>query len=185
MLSSAEARLVLVREGKVIGLHDLSVPVFARYIDRLDGIVARTAAHASERDLSEAQLLQSRLAPDMLPFEAQVRIAARFPLRALGPLIQRLLVVDFAEAATFAVLREDVAIVRAVLASIEPTDLDGREDEIVSDRAGLADIALPAARFVIDYALPNMLFHLSTAYAIARWEGVPLGKADFDGWHRY
>ena len=72
-----------------------------------------------------------------------------------------------------------------MLSQVEPADLEGREAEIVTDRAGLADIALPAACFVVDYALPNMLFHLTTAYAIARWEGVKLGKADFDGWHRY
>ena len=68
---------------------------------------------------------------------------------------------------------------------LTPADLDGREGEIVTDRAGFADIVLPAARFVMEYALPNMFFHHTTAYAIARWEGVKLGKADFDGWHRY
>ena len=80
---------------------------------------------------------------------------------------------------------EDRPLFLGVLSQVEPADLEGREAEIVTDRAGLADIALPAACFVVDYALPNMLFHLTTAYAIARWEGVKLGKADFDGWHRY
>jgi len=169
----------------MIRLHDISVPVFGRYLERLDGLVIIAAAHVADRGLPEEALLQSRLAPDMLPFEAQVRIAARFPLRALRPLVPRLPDLQFEEARSFATLRDDVAAALGVLSLVEPADLEGREAEIVTDRAGLADIALPAACFVVDYALPNMLFHLTTAYAIARWEGVKLGKADFDGWHRY
>ncbi|WP_026792314.1 DUF1993 family protein [Pleomorphomonas oryzae] len=169
----------------MISLHDISVPVFGRYLNRLDGLVLIAAAYVADRDLPQEALLQSRLAPDMLPFEAQVRIAARFPLRALGPLVPRLPDFDFPEAASFADLRADIAAVVGALSALGPADLDGREREIVTDRAGLADITLPAARFVAEYALPNMFFHHTTAYAIARWEGVKLGKADFDGWHRY
>lgn len=169
----------------MISLHDISVPVFARYLERLDMLVAKAATHVVDLGLPETALLQSRLAPDMLPFEAQVRIAARFPLRALGPLVPRLPSLDFPEAASFADLRADAHLVTFALTSLVPADLDGHEEEIVTDRAGLADVALPAVRFVVEYALPNMLFHLTTAYAIARWEGVKLGKADFDGWHRY
>lgn len=169
----------------MISLFDISVPVFSRYLERLDGLVLIAAAHAADLGLPQEALLQSRLAPDMLPFEAQVRIAARFPLRALGPLVPRLPDLDFPGAALFADLRADIAAVVGALSVLTPANLEGREAEIVTDRAGLADIALPAARFVLEYALPNMFFHHTTAYAIARWEGVKLGKSDFDGWHRY
>ncbi len=169
----------------MIGLHDISVPVFGRYLERLDGLVIIAAAYVADRGLPEAALLEARLAQDMLPFEAQVRMAAGFPLRTLRPLVPRLPELEFPQAASFANLRDDIAAALGAIEMVEPADLDGREAEIVTDRAGLADIALPAACFVVDYALPNMLFHLSIAYAIARWEGVRLGKADFDGWHRY
>lgn len=169
----------------MIGLYDISVPVFGRYLERLDGLVLIAAAHVADRRLPQEALLQSRLAPDMLPFETQVRIAARFPLRALGALVSRLPDLDFPASGSFADLRADIAAVVGPLSTLVRADLDGREAEIVTDRAGLADIALPATRFVMEYALPNMFFHHTTAYAIARWEGVKLGKADFDGWHRY
>jgi len=141
----------------MIGLHDISVPVFGRYLERLDGVVARASAYIAELGLPEVALLAARLAPDMLPFEAQARIAARFPLRALGPLVPRLPDFDFPEAASFAELRADIGAVMEALSAVRPADLDGREAEIITDRAGLADIALPAARFVVEYALPNML----------------------------
>jgi uncharacterized protein len=169
----------------MISLYDISVPVFDRYLGRLDALVLITAAHVADYDLPQAELLRSRLAPDMLPFETQIRIAARFPMRALQPLVPCLPDLDFPEAISFADLRTDIAAVVMALSKLAPTDLEGREAEIVTDRAGLADIALSAARFITEYALPNMFFHHATAYAIARWEGVKLGKADFDGWHRY
>lgn len=169
----------------MISLHDISVPVFGRYLNRLDELVEKSAAYVGDLGLPEVALLGARLAPDMLPFEAQVRIAARFPLRALRPLVPRLPDLDFPEAISFAELRADIDAVLDALVTLSPSDLNGREGEIVTDRAGLADVALSAARFVAEYALPNMFFHHTTAYAIARWEGVKLGKADFDGWHRY
>ncbi|WP_370678086.1 DUF1993 family protein [Pleomorphomonas sp. PLEO] len=169
----------------MISLYAIFVPVFRRYLERLDELVAKSAAHIDDLGLPEVALLGARLAPDMLPFEAQVRIAARFPLRALRPLAPHLPDLDFPEAVSFADLRADIAAVVGALSTLRRDDLEGREGEMVTDRAGLADIALPAARFVAEYALPNMFFHHTTAYAIARWEGVNLGKADFDGWHRY
>ncbi len=44
---------------------------------------------------------------------------------------------------------------------------------------------MPAPDFLFQYALPNFFFHLATAYAILRGHGVPLGKADYDGLHKY
>lgn len=169
----------------MIGLYDISVPVFGRYLERLDGLVAKVAMHSEANGLPAVALLEARLVPDMLPFETQVRIASGFPLRALRPLAPRLVDRAFPETASFADLRANVTAVIATLGTLLAADLDGREAEIVTDRAGLADIALPAARFIGEYALPNLLFHLSIAYAIARKEGVRLGKADFDGWHHY
>jgi uncharacterized protein len=46
-------------------------------------------------------------------------------------------------------------------------------------------VALPAPEFLLQYGLPNFLFHVTTAYAILRAQGVPVGKGDFDGFHAY
>ena len=55
----------------------------------------------------------------------------------------------------------------------------------VTHTAGFAELEQEAGEFLLSYALPNMIFHLTVAYGAARAAGVPLGKADFDGFHAY
>lgn len=67
-------------------LYAASVPVFRRFLGRLDAWLDAAAAHAERQRLSADALLQSRLAPDMLPLAVQVEVAANFALRASYPL---------------------------------------------------------------------------------------------------
>lgn len=63
--------------------------------------------------------------------------------------------------------------------------MQAAESLLVTDIAGEAEVHLSGNRFAHEYALPNFFFHLCMAYAILRHEDVPLGKADFDGFHLY
>jgi hypothetical protein len=69
-----------------IRLYDASIPVFHRYLNRLLNLVDTAEKHVRSRALDDKEILEARLAPDMLPFETQVRIAANFALRACFPL---------------------------------------------------------------------------------------------------
>ena len=65
-------------------LYDASVPMFVRGLNVLAGLIDKAAASG----LDEESLMQGRLAPDMLPFVSQVRIATDLaksvPLTAHG-----------------------------------------------------------------------------------------------------
>jgi hypothetical protein len=56
---------------------------------------------------------------------------------------------------------------------------------MIDDKAGFAELVLPANEFLYQYAMPNFFFHLSMVYAIAKQSGLCLSKADFDGYHIY
>ena len=160
-------------------LYTASVPVFRRYLGRLAEWVARAEVHEG------GGLLTARLTPDMLPFERQAAIAAHFTLRAAYPLAG-LPVPPFGDApATWAGLRERLARVVALLDALTPPQFDGAAERIITSDAGEATLQLDGATFLHQFALPNFVFHLAAAYAILRQQGVPLGKADFDGYHRY
>lgn len=162
-----------------MSLYDASVPVFLRYLERLDGLVAIAGAHEDA-----PQLLNARLAPDMHAFSSQVQIAAGFALRACFPLAGQA-VPSWDEARSFGDLRARIASVVALLTALQRSQFDGAGERLIESRAGQAVVRLPAAQLLMEYALPNFFFHLSTAYAILRHHGVAVGKEHFDGWHAY
>ena len=172
-----------------ISLYESSIPVFLRYLDRLRGLVDKAEIHVQSAGLDVSEIMSARLAPDMLPFETQVRIAANFALRASFPLA-RLEVPPYGEfPATFAGLRACIARAVALLGSLEATQFEDNSEGgtscILESQAGNALVGLPAPEFLLHYALPNFFFHLTMAYAIMRAQGVAIGKADFDGFHAY
>ena len=163
-----------------IALYEASLPVFLRYLGRLDHLVATAEAHGQA-----PSLLAARLAPDMLPFEMQVAIAAGFTLRACFPLAGKAVPQETVFPSTFPGLRARIAHAAGLLHSLQRSEFEGAAQRIVKSKAGDALVSLPAPEFLHQYALPNFFFHLTAAYAILRNQGVVLGKEDFDGWHAY
>jgi hypothetical protein len=147
--------------------------IFCRSLAQLSAMLDKTG--------TEPHMLAARLHPDMLPFAQQVRAAVRFSLRGCCPLAG-LEVADFSAAAS---LQEQIALTMRYLKAIPAERFDGPPARICRDRAGFADIALPADEYLNLYILPNFYFHFSMAYAIARSGGVAIGKGDFDGYHAY
>lgn len=164
-------------------LWQASVPVFLRYLERLRGWLDLAQAHAPGPQAES--LLGARLADDMNPFATQVVIAANFALRACHPLAGLPIPPAHEPGPGFDGLRARVERVSAMLRELPPAAFDDAVSRTLESRAGDALVRLPATEFLQLYALPNFFFHLTTAYAILRSRGVPIGKADFDGWHAY
>jgi uncharacterized protein len=168
-----------------ISLFNASAPVFQRYLGQLSALLTSAEQHAKAQALSEASLLQARLAPDMLPLATQVEIAANFALRTCYPLAGLPLPAYPPSAHTFAGLQAYIAQVLQMLSALHMETFDAAAERHIESQAGNALVRLPAAQFVLHYALPNFFFHTSMAYAILRQQGVPVGKQDFDGFHSY
>lgn len=164
---------------------DASVPVFRRYLGRLRAWLDIAESHQRARGESMAALLQARLASDMLPFEAQAAIAANFALRACFPLAGQAIPAYGEFAADADGLRARIDRVLGLLDELPPALFEDAAGRTLESRAGEAEVVLPAPAFMAQYAMPNFFFHLATAYALLRSRGVPLGKADFDGFHAY
>ncbi len=168
-----------------IGLYEASTPVFLRYLARLGGLVDAAESHVWSHTLDASEILEARLAPDMLPFETQVLIAANFALRACFPLAGQEVPPYGEFPATFDGLRARIAHVVALLNSLAPSQFADAESRVLESKAGNAVVSLRAPEFLLQYALPNFFFHVTAAYAILRSRGVAVGKAHFDGFHAY
>ena len=163
-----------------ITLSSASLPIFKTTLTNLDHCLAKAQANATARKFDPNVLVGVRLAPDMLPFAAQLRIAcdaAKLAVARIGGLEAP----KFEDnETTFDELRQRIAKTQAWLATVPSDALDGRED---------VDITFPVARdktrtmkgeaYLKHWALPNFFFHVTTAYALLRHNGVDLGKADY------
>lgn len=152
--------------------------LFVHYLDRLQGLLERVGA-------SGADVAHQRLHPDVFPLLQQAATAIGFTLRATCPLAGRA-IVSFANGdTTLDGVLVQLAATRRYLASIPDDEFAGMAGLQVDTTAGHADLRLPGEDYYLMYAVPNFFFHYCMVYAIARQAGVPVGKADFDGFHDY
>jgi uncharacterized protein len=162
-------------------LYTASVPVLQRYLGSLAGWLD-ALAHGPADQVDA--VLQARLVPEMMDFGQQVETAAYLALRTALPLAGRPVPPFGTQPRTLPGLRERVWITQTHLAQLVPQDF-AQPPACIAEQAGQAALHLPPATFLHQFAMPNFLFHVTLAYALAREQGLPLGKADFDGFHRY
>jgi uncharacterized protein len=162
-----------------ISMYSASVPVFVRMLSNLSHFMDKAEANAAARKFDTAVLFADRLAPDMLPFKAQVIIAcdaAKLTFARIGGLDAPKF--DDTEA-TFAELKERIAKTIAFIKTVKPEDMNGKEDKVVTFKAGPVERTLSGEDYLKHWATPNVYFHTTTAYNILRSNGVDLGKIDF------
>lgn len=162
-------------------MYALAVPPFRRGLSSLSAILEKAAAHAHERKLEPAALLDARLYPDMFTLTRQIQLASDFAkgtaarLAGVTPPKFDDVEVGFGE------LQERIRRTLAYLDTLGPAQIDGSEERDIELKAGERTLQFKGLDFLTDWALPNFYFHLTTAYAILRHNGVPLGKRDFLG----
>lgn len=167
-----------------LDLYQATVPVLARYLRQLQCQLDKTRLHLDAGLGDEAKLLALRLAPDMFGLGQQLRTAAGFAQRICAPLAG----VEepaMAEASGLAGAQAQIRQALDFMEGLDPATLRAAAGRRLRTRAGEAELEFAAEDFVQQYALPNFFFHLGMAYALLRQAGVPLGKPDFDGFHRY
>ena len=157
-----------------------SLPVMKHMLGNLSHFLDKGAAFAEARKFEAANLLNSRLAPDMLPLIVQVYIACDAAKNGAARIagIEPPKFEDKKDA-SFAELKERIQKTIDYLASIAPEELDGTEAKDVTFPVGKETRTMKAENYLKLWVLPNMFFHVTTAYAILRHNGVELGKRDY------
>ena len=162
-------------------LYDLTVPVFLRGFHAMSGFLAKGEAFAAEKGLDPADLLNARLIEDMAPLTGQVQRAsdaAKFTVVRIGS-IENVAMPD--EEASFADLQARIAKTVAFLNAVPREAIDGKEDAPVTLTTPRASFDFTGQSYVLNFVMPNFYFHVTTAYALLRHKGVPIGKMDYLG----
>jgi uncharacterized protein len=157
-----------------------SAPIFKAMLGNLDHFLVKAAAHAEAKKFDPANLLSARLAPDMLPLTRQVLIAcdaSKFGIARLAGVEAPKF--DDTET-TIDQLRERIAKTIAFIDTVSADKLDGTEEKDVTFPAGPAGSrTMKGEAYLKHWVIPNLFFHVTTAYALLRHNGVELGKSDF------
>jgi uncharacterized protein len=164
-----------------ISMYQASVPAFTRSLNTLAAILEKGAAHAQTRKIEESVLLGSRLFPDMFPLSRQVQIASDTAKSGAG----RLAGADFPsyedKETTFSQLIQRIHNTVTYLQTLSPAQIDGSEGKTITWQTRSSTKSMVGLPYLMEHLLPNMHFHVTTAYAILRHNGVELGKKDFLG----
>lgn len=154
------------------------VDLYSKGLTTLDSLLAKGAAFAAEKGVSEAEMLKWRLIDDMNPLSFQVIVPTNFAkqwtARAAGLPVPE----NIPEDLDLAGYRAEIAAAKAFLAGLKAEQFAGRDGAPVTFNLGMMEPTLPAAQWLTGFSTTNFYFHLSIAYAILRSRGVPLGKPD-------
>jgi hypothetical protein len=161
-------------------LYDLTIPQFTKMLRNLSRCLDKAAEYAASKKFDSEVLMSSRLAPDQFPLVRQVQIACDTAKIGAFRLTGKEAPVHEDSERTVAEAKERIEKVIAFLSTFSPRDFDGAEERIVSQPRWEGK-SLSGKDFALHHMIPNFYFHVATAYAILRHNGVDLGKKDYLG----
>jgi hypothetical protein len=162
--------------------HDLFVVQSVKMLQNLSAFLDKAVECAAAKKFDSAVLLNSRLAPDQFTLTRQIQIACDTAKLAAARLTNK---VDAAPQhpdteQSIEALQARISSVIAYLQSFADEDFKNAATQVITQPRWEGK-TLTGEQFALQHAVPNLYFHITTAYAILRHNGVELGKKDFLG----
>ncbi|AZZ90048.1 DUF1993 family protein [Hahella sp. KA22] len=164
-----------------ISMYQTSVPIFIRMLGNLNQILEKAAAHAEKKGFNPQNLVNYRLYPDMLPLSSQIQIATDTVKGCVARLSDQQPPVFEDNEITLAELSARVTKTIDYVKTFTPEQIDNTEEKTIQLKLGSYTPTFTGQRYLLHFVLPNLYFHITTAYAILRHNGVDIGKADYLG----
>ncbi len=165
-----------------LSLYDATVANYLQILGGLSGVLERGLAHFQENNIDPETMVETRLAPDMLPFRFQIISVAQHSRGAIEGVQQGVFKPPaFKTPYDYAGLQGLVTDTQKALSALTPETVNGLGGKDVVFHLGERQLPFTAEGFLMSFSLPNFYFHATTAYDILRTHGVPLGKRDFMG----
>jgi len=164
-----------------LSLYEASIPVFIRGLEQLSHVLDKGLAHAGAQGIDPATLVEARLAPDMLTLAGQVRTASDASKLGAARIAGITGPVFPDDETRYDELQARIVKTIDFLRTVDRALIDGHEDRAVVIKVRGTEIQFTAQRYLLQFALPNFFFHVTTAYGLLRHSGVPVGKLDYLG----
>lgn len=173
--------MTVVQYQNSISLYQSSVPVFERALSAFLPIIDKAAAHAVAHKVDPSVYLATRLRPDMLPFVRQTQIFCDGAKNASARLanVEPPKMED--TEASFDDIKARIQKTLDFIKTLKAAEIDAAADREVIFPVGPNKMKMKGGDYLLHFALPNFYFHLTTAYALLRFNGVDVVKRDFLG----
>jgi hypothetical protein len=163
-------------------LYAATVPTYRQILGAVSGLLAKAESFCAEKNLAPEEIIQARLAGDMLPFAYQVKSTSVHSLGAIEGLRKGVFSPDLTPPPqSFHDLKANIAHALTALEAIDPQEIDAFVGRDMRFAFGERQLNFTAEDFLLSFSQPNFYFHATTVYDILRWKGLPIGKRDFAG----
>ncbi len=164
-----------------VSIYDVTVPVLTLSLTNLAAILDKAAGHAQSKKLDAKVFPAARLIIDMLPLSSQVQIACDTAKGAVARLtgIEALKHAD--TETTLDELKARVAKTLDFIKSVKREQFEAAEAREIVLQFPQSTLKFTGLNYLTNFVLPNFFFHVTTAYALLRMNGVDVGKRDFLG----
>lgn len=162
-------------------MYDASIPVVSHFIRGLQAILKKAEAHCAAKKIDPNALLSARLFPDMFNLTKQVQLVSDFA-KGIGARLSGAANPSYAdEEKTFDDLQARLQKTLDFLSTLKKEQFADAATRPITIKVGGNDTTFSGSDYLMNSALPNFYFHLTTAYNILRHNGIELGKKDFMG----
>jgi hypothetical protein len=163
-------------------LYDATVANYLQILGATAGFLDKSLTYFREKSIDLSDVVDARLAPDMLPFRFQIVSVAHHSRGAMEAATNGVFVPPSAKPdLDYAALRALLTEARNDLSALTPETVNVLVGRDVAFKFGERILPFTVEGFLMSFSLPNFFFHATTAYDILRHMGAPLGKRDFIG----
>ena len=163
----------------MLTMYDFTIPPLKRTLNNLSHILKKGEEHAAAKEIEPAVFFNARLFPDMFPLSRQVQIATDMSKGAAARLASLEIPKYEDDETSIADLQARIAKTLTFLDSVTPAQFEGSEKREIELMVRKQKMVFTGQDYLLSWVMPNVYFHVTTAYDILRHNGVVLGKPDF------
>lgn len=161
-------------------LYELTIPQFTKTLHNLDAILIKGQTFADSKKIDMTVLLNSRLAPDQFPLLRQIQIACDTVKLGISRMTSKEAPTHDDKETTLPELRKRIQDVIAYLSTFSEKDFAGANEVRITTPRWEGKWMF-GHEYAVHHVIPNLYFHVTTAYSILRHNGVEIGKKDYLG----
>ena len=164
-----------------LSMYQASVPLLSRMLTNLANCLNKAAKHCEDRKIDPGALLSARLYPDMFHLIKQVQVATDMAKGGVARLAGQEPPVFEDTEKSFPDLAARIEKTIAFISGFKPGQINGTEEKEITLKMRAGEVKFKGLAYLQNFVYGNFYFHVTTAYAILRHNGVEVGKRDYLG----